>query len=223
MSIINFKEIPEANKASGLQDEFELFAKEFFSYLGYKIVRDPGRGADDGADLIVEEVLCGKDEKTTIEIRWLVSCKHKAHSGKAVSKAEENEILDSVKSNSCDGFIGFYSTLPSSSLIRKIEGLGIKSLIFDRSTIEKQLIKSEEGKKLISRYFPKSFKKWINDSGINKYMAGTGIKRLVKKTLKDTDYSNTLDEDIDEIDVNELPKLIHMILDIYLKSKEIFK
>ena len=220
MSVLDFKEIPEAHKTTGKQDEFELFAREFFKFLGFKIIREPGRGADDGADIIIEDELQGKFEETKLRYRWLVSCKHKAHSGKAVSKSEENQILDSVRSNSCDGFIGFYSTLPSSSLVRKMEGLNIETQIFNKSTIEKNLFAREEGKKIIARYFPKSFKKWVNESGIEKYSTGTSIKKLVKKCLEDIDYTNVLDEDIDEISRDELPELTKVILEVYQKSQE---
>ena len=55
MPVLNFKEIPEAHKGSGLQDTFELFARDFLVFMGYTIVVDPSRGADGGSDLIVEE------------------------------------------------------------------------------------------------------------------------------------------------------------------------
>ena len=44
MPILNFKEIPEAHIATGMQDTFELFARDFLSFMGYKIVTDPDRG-----------------------------------------------------------------------------------------------------------------------------------------------------------------------------------
>ena len=52
--ILDFKEIPQANLGSGLQDTFELFARDFLSYLGYRIIQDPDRGADGKKDLIVD-------------------------------------------------------------------------------------------------------------------------------------------------------------------------
>ncbi len=69
MSVLDFKEIPEAHIASGEQDKFELFARDFFEQLGYKIIREPGRGADGGADLIIEEERKGIAGSTTI-IYW---------------------------------------------------------------------------------------------------------------------------------------------------------
>ena len=51
MPVLDFKEIPEAHKATGLQDTFELFSRDFLVFLGYKIISDPDRGADGGVDI----------------------------------------------------------------------------------------------------------------------------------------------------------------------------
>ena len=48
MSAIDFKEMPEAHLGGGLQDTFELFARDFLSYLRYTVAEDPSRGADGG-------------------------------------------------------------------------------------------------------------------------------------------------------------------------------
>jgi len=47
MPILNFKEIPEAHIANGEQDRFEMFARDFLEYLGYKIISNPDRGFTD--------------------------------------------------------------------------------------------------------------------------------------------------------------------------------
>jgi len=154
--ILNFKEIPQANKGNGLQDEFELFARDFLEFLGYKIINSPDRGADGKKDLIVEEIRKGLSGES--RIRWLVSCKHYAHSGKSISDSDEPNILDRVHVHKCAGFIGFYSTLPATSLTTNLEGLRdkIPSQTFDRGSIEKLLLDSAEGLKLASRFFPNS-------------------------------------------------------------------
>jgi len=48
MAILNFEEIPEANHTNGKQDEFELFARDFFAHLGYQIISEPDCGQDGG-------------------------------------------------------------------------------------------------------------------------------------------------------------------------------
>lgn len=164
MPILNFKEIPEANKSSGKQDTFELFARDFLENLGYEIIQGPDRGADGGRDIIVEEVRKGIGGIT--KCKWLVSCKHNAHSGNSVGVKDEIDIAGRVNSNKCDGFIGFYSTLPSSGLTRSLEGLKdrIAYHIFDAEKIEKKLFDSKDGFLLAKRYFSKSVKKWEDEN-----------------------------------------------------------
>ena len=158
--LLNFKEIPQANTGNGDQDTFELFARDFLEILGYEILQHPDRGADGKKDLIINEVRHGISGKTNI--KWLVSCKHHAHSGKSVSDTDEPNITDRVSVHECDGFLGFYSTLPATSLGKNFEGLKKKIAIeaFDRERIEKILLESPEGLRLASRNFPVSFENY---------------------------------------------------------------
>lgn len=162
MAALDFKEIPMANKGSGEQDHFELFARDFFAFMGYKILAGPDRGIDGGRDLILEETRTGVGGDS--KVKWLVSCKHTAHSGKSVRIHEEKNILDRVTSNSCNGFIGFYSMLPSSGLTNMLDGLKdrIESQIYDSGIIERNLLNSPKGTNIVMRYLPKSFEKWQN-------------------------------------------------------------
>jgi hypothetical protein len=64
LMIIDFKEIPEANKADGNQDTFEFFARDFLENLGYEILIHPTRGADGGKDMIVKERRKGIDNSS---------------------------------------------------------------------------------------------------------------------------------------------------------------
>lgn len=158
--LLDFKEIPQANTGSGNQDSFELFARDFLKILGYEFLQHPDRGADGKKDLIVRESRPGVSGVS--QIKWLVSCKHYAHSGKSVSDTDEPNILDRVSVHECDGFIGFYSTLPSTSLGKNLEGLKKKIEIqsIDKEQIESILLESPQGLKLASRYFPLSFTKY---------------------------------------------------------------
>jgi len=160
MPVIDFREIPEAHKSTGKQDTFELFARDFLEFLGFIVVQPPNRGQDGGKDIIVKEIRKGIGGET--EIRWLVSCKHKAHSGNSVGVAEEQDIPGRVAANKCNGFLGFYSTLPSSGLIRKLEGTQDKFgyQVYDREKIERYIVNSSEGLNIAKRYFPKSISKW---------------------------------------------------------------
>lgn len=160
MPVLDFKEIPKAHESNGLQDTFELFARDFLEFMGYHVITDPDRGADGGVDLVVEERRTGVGGETVI--RWLVSCKHKAFSGNSVTFSDDNNIRDRVDANSCHGFIGFYSTLASSGLSNSLKGLRnlIEYQIFDKEKIENQLLHTSRGIELAERYFPKSLLSW---------------------------------------------------------------
>lgn len=154
--ILDFTEISQANISNGKQDTFEMFARDFFLELGFNIIEGPDRGADNGRDLIIEEKQKGIIGETTV--KWLVSCKHLAHSGNSVTPSTEFNINDRIKSNNADGFIGFYSTLPSSGLQANLKNISnIK--IFDSELIEKIIIENNM-KNIFKRYFPISLEKY---------------------------------------------------------------
>ncbi len=155
--ILDFKEIPEANKGTGIQDTFELFTRDFLSLLGYRIVQGPDRGADGKKDLIVDEVIKGITSEYTI--RWLVSCKHYAHSGRAVKDSDEINIGDRLRQHGCNGFMGVYSTLAATSLSGLLQGQE-NYIIFDHEKIESYLLGNLEGHRIACRYFPLSFKRY---------------------------------------------------------------
>jgi len=157
--IIDFLEIPQANIATGHQDSFEKFARDFLTSMGYIIVEDPSRGADGGMDIKVQEKRIGVGGETNVF--WLVSCKH-FHSKTSVSPSLELNILDRVISNRCDGFIGFYSTVASSGLLSLLEGLNgkISYQVFDNEKIEHNIVGVKSRESLFLRYFPKSYSAW---------------------------------------------------------------
>lgn len=162
--VINFKEIPEANTGSGFQDTFELFSRDFLEELGFEILQHPDRGPDGKKDMIIGESRIGAGGKSYV--KWLVSCKHFAFTGKSVTQDDELDIYDRTKSHQCNGFMGVYSTLPAASLHNKLEGIKdkIEFQIFDRERIEKKLLSSPEGLKLAKRYFPISLEKYLKEN-----------------------------------------------------------
>ena len=159
MSLLDFKEIPVANTGNGDQDAFELFAIEFFSeIMHFDIISEPNRGADGGKDLIAIEHQIGA--LSINDTKWLISCKHKAHSGHAVNTSDEENILDRIRQHKASGFIGFYSTLPSSSLNDRLDSFRseYKIEVFNHERIETELIKAKRND-IIQRFFPESYKK----------------------------------------------------------------
>lgn len=164
MGIIDFREICSANanysRANNYQtglsnnpDDFELFCQEFFTQVKrFRIFKSISNGPDLGIDLGVEEVSANGT------IRWLVSCKHYAHSSTYISDKVELNIVERVGSWSCDGFIPFYTSVPSSTLSMALEGAEkyIKVDRYYKDRIERELLTSSLGSSLASRYFPKS-------------------------------------------------------------------
>ena len=109
-------------------EEWEFFAIDFLAFEGFKILQSPSRGADAGLDGIVEYN----------NIKYLVSCKHYIKSNKSVGTSDENNIIDRLVQHEAKGFIGFYSTLPSSSLVIRLDSYkkqGYEILYFDKDRI----------------------------------------------------------------------------------------
>lgn len=140
---------------------WELFARDFLSELGFFIETSPDRGSDAGKDLLVSERL--KGNLGLYDFRWLVSCKNFATSGKSVNEDEEKNIIERIESFEADGFIGIYSTVPSSGLNNRLKSLRDKLKIkdfriFDGKLIENHLIRVGFST-LLLRYFPISYSK----------------------------------------------------------------
>jgi len=152
--MIDFTEITDS-------ETWELFARDFLSELGFHIETSPDRGADAGKDILVSEELTGNLNR--YRFRWLVSCKHNAASGKAVNENDEQNILERVRAFEADGFVGFYSTVPSAALNTRLRMLRDNGQIrdfriFDHKLIENHLIRVGYSL-LLMRYFPRSYER----------------------------------------------------------------
>jgi hypothetical protein len=156
MTIVDFREIPSSKGGKEGQDAWALFAREFFDAIGVKAEEGPDRGPDSGRDLILVERRIGT--LGTGEHRWLVSCKHHAHSSKSVYDSDEVDILGRLRKFKADGFIAFYSTVPSSGLSRTLERVkgdfGVE--VYDCERIERVLLDNPALKRVFERFFPKS-------------------------------------------------------------------
>ncbi len=150
---VDFKEIKEG-------ENWEFFARDYLAKLGFVVEIGPGRGHDHGKDLLITEQMNGKI--ITKKFTWLVSCKHNAISNKSVGVNEENNILERISEHAADGFMGFYSTLASSSLIDRLKTLVKEQKLAAFEIIDKGKIEAKfyrEGlSDLAGRYFPKSYK-----------------------------------------------------------------
>ena len=153
--MIDFKEIPYDS------DDWELFARDVLSEMGFTIESPPDRGPDQGKDMLALETITGKLHHYTF--RWLVSCKHFATSGNAVNESkDETNILERMRAFQAEGFLGFYSTIASSGLngrLRELRNHGdIRDYqIFDHKRIEDYLMRLGFSR-IFTRYFPESVK-----------------------------------------------------------------
>jgi len=114
---IDFKQL-----ATGTR--FEQLVRDVLVTLDYPVVWS-GVGPDDGKDLIVEEaghVLLGKKPR-----RWLVSCKHNAHSDTSVSFADltsSGGITSLVRDvHAVDAFLVVCSTQVSAGCMRQLDAI----------------------------------------------------------------------------------------------------
>lgn len=160
MGFVDFKEIPSAKGGDTGQDAWALFAREFFAALHIDIEEGPDRGPDSGRDLVISEKRMGL--LSSGQHRWLVSCKHLAHSNKSVSIRDESDILGRVRRFKADGFIGFYSTVPSAELNRTLWSCRseINVIVYDSALIERILLINPNLKQVFERFFPHSFEQY---------------------------------------------------------------
>jgi len=193
MPVVDFTEVPLANIGSGSQDTFELFARDFLAALGFEVEEGPSRGADGGKDLIILEPLTGLVQST--KRRWLVSCKHFAHSGDSVGDNDEINIPGRVRRFKCDGFMAFYSTIPSSGLMRTLNShkdeMSIE--VWDKERIEEKLVSDSRLQTVFERYFPQSHKMWRSKVPTQVFGAYEPLRCIVcgKDLLIDTGTQET--------------------------------
>ncbi|WP_248919540.1 restriction endonuclease [Pseudomonas entomophila] len=152
---LDFTEIPPSRPPSSDVSAFEKFAREFFVTLfDAQVIKTVGRGADNGADLVLKV----GDE------RWLVSCKH--YQGGSVPRSVETSPLGDMQQWGCQRFIGFYLPEASDGLVTRLRQTEencpeFRHEIFDNRVIERHLISSTsaDGWLLAKRWFPRSYAK----------------------------------------------------------------
>jgi len=67
-----------------------------------------------------------------------------------------------VRKFNADGFIGFYSTIPSSELNRTLQNYkkDIEVHVYDSAQIERMLLSNPDLKDVFERFFPHSFREY---------------------------------------------------------------
>jgi len=152
--MLDFKELPK----DGIK--FEQMIRELLIKEGFE-TRWTGIGQDGGRDLIIIEKLKGR--LSTKDRKWIVSCKHKAHSGRSVNREELGNIPSDCSAIGAEGYILVCSTYPSSSLVTRLEEVNknhnIITRFWDSIEIENRLLKPQTFE-LIHTFFPISSQKY---------------------------------------------------------------
>lgn len=145
-----------------MNDEtWEYFAIDFLEFQGFIIIDRPSRGIDGGKDGLVMY-----NNK-----KYVVSCKFFYYSGKSVGTQNEVSIIDRAKEHQAEGFIGFYSTVISSSLKDRFESYSqqdFECLYYDIYTITDILPNLPSF--ILQKYgIPNNFK-FVNNAFVDEYM-----------------------------------------------------
>jgi len=160
MGFVDFKELPTAKGGQEGQDVWALFTREFFAALHIDVEEGSDPGPDSGRELLIAETR--KGILGSGRHGWLVSYKHYAHSNKSVPNRDGPDVLVRVRRFRADGFIGFYSTIPSSELNRALESYKsqINVIVYDAALIERNLLNNPDLKGVFERFSPQSYKEY---------------------------------------------------------------
>ncbi|MDA2519989.1 restriction endonuclease [Bacillus cereus] len=137
--------------------DLERLVREIFVREGFE-THWTGKGADGGRDLLVKEQV--KGPLSNFERLWLVQCKHKAHSGKAVGKDEANSLITDCRRVGATGYLMICTTALTSGLIqayKELENTEDNLVIdyWDEVRLEDKLLKPCNFS-LIDQFFPNS-------------------------------------------------------------------
>jgi len=150
--MIDFKELPQNGT------KFEQLTRELAIRSGFE-VHWTGVGQDGGRDLVITEKAEGA--LAPFERKWLVSCKHNAHSGKSVGLADIANVTDACAAVGASGFLLACSTQPTSTVVNRLQEIaangGLLTTYWDGIEFEKRL-NTPSTLPLIHLFFPESSK-----------------------------------------------------------------
>jgi hypothetical protein len=141
-------------------NDLELLIREILLVKGYR-VKWSGKGPDGGKDLICEE--SRKSDFLDDNKRWLIQCKHKAVSGSSVGISDLDDIIDSCTHHEAKGYLLVCSTIPSSKVVERLEGItnnqkiDVECNYWDAVKIE-QVLSTPKLWSIAQRFFPNSSK-----------------------------------------------------------------
>ncbi len=150
---LDFTDLPEDGS------EFECMVQELLQTMGMHAERI-GLGPDQGVDIIAEEIMLDRLGAMQVS-RYVVQCKHFAHSGKAVGRSDVTDIRDTIGNHGANGYVLVTSTDVTSSLKERLQELreaepSWNIQIWDRTELEHKLSTYPV---LTAKYFPKRFRR----------------------------------------------------------------
>lgn len=155
--LIDFTELVSSVTGEGLE--------QLVRHIGIRKGLSPstvGRGSDRGRDLFFTEILSGSVSNQ--KIKWLVFCRDKATSNKAVSEDELPHIQEKLTQHKADGFLLVTTTAAGAAAQAMLEGLDkgsggpIYTMIWDKSDLTTFLLQTQNYD-LVAQFFPQSYKR----------------------------------------------------------------
>lgn len=157
MPILDFRELSRSTSNSPAGEDLEGLVRELGKLLGLNPDWS-GRGADQGRDLFFTEIR--KGALGSRKLRWLVSCKDLARSGRSVSETDVGSVSDKLAQHKADGFLLATTTTVSTGLKSLLDGLNergvVETMVWDRHELEHLLLR-DANVGLIKRFLPESY------------------------------------------------------------------
>jgi len=157
MPILDFRELSTSKSKSPAGEDLEGLIRELGKLLGLN-PEWSGRGADQGRDLFFTENR--KGAVGSRNLRWLVSCKDFAQSGRSVSETDVGSVSDKIAQHKADGFLLATTTTVSTGLKTLLDGINERGVaetkVWDRHELEHLLLK-DANIRLVKRFLPASY------------------------------------------------------------------
>lgn len=136
-------------------EDFELLCRDVLESYGAEIISEPTRGPDQKKDLVIE--LESKDPLgNTEKSKYLVQCKHKAHSNKSVFEAELGDFRSACLLHDTVGYFLITSTIPSVTVANNLNAESnkgsLKTIIWDGKKLAGKIESSPISFQIIEKY-----------------------------------------------------------------------
>lgn len=99
---------------------FEQFVENLLRTLGWTIIKGAGKGVDGGRDIIASRSERTATGKTRVR-KYVIQCKHYAHSGKSVNKNDISDCAYMPKKHDCSGWLLVTSSQLTTDAVEHIE------------------------------------------------------------------------------------------------------